>query len=251
MGTQWAINQLMQPNFLLPSKTLNLWTEVRFGFILGNKVYLHWQEKEAPKSYRTWKSRSGWEMEFEIMRMYCFLTSHVHLDHQQVIFLWPWLLCYQPHIQMSKRLGACALAPPLFLEAAESWSRRCWRWSYPNLDIVAFLSISRNILSVLCAASCCVVKGCWLCCAWIFLALLRPWLLVLLCFRMRLHLSRILSLAYRLFSFFPSSGWMFTSEISPAQITRWLSNLHKTPLALLLQVLFLNLNLNLVFYSTI
>lgn len=148
------------------------------------------------------------------MHMYCFLTLRVHLDQRQVILFWPWLLCYQlSHTNVKKAGGMC-----LWLTLH---SRRPQRAEAGGSGIGPIPALTLLLSSPLpgvfcqfCADSCWGVEGCWLCCARIFLALLQSWLLVCLCFWVRLHLSRIVSLAFLLFSFFPSSAGMFTSKIA-------------------------------------
>lgn len=146
------------------------------------------------------------------MHMYCFLTLRVHLDQRQVIifFFDPGYFVIRSHIQMSKRLGACASGSPSTQRAEAGGSGI---GPIPTLTLLLSSPLP-GIFCQFCAASCGGVEGCWLCCARIFLAWLQSWLLVFLCFRVRLHLSRIVSLAFRLFSFFPSSIGMFTSKIS-------------------------------------
>lgn len=151
------------------------------------------------------------------MHMYCFLTLRVHLDQWQVIFFFffdPGYFVISSHIQMSKRLRACASGSPsmhrgsreLKLEALALVLSQPWHCCFP----LHFQEYS--VSSVLLPAEGWRVAG--------FVVLGFSWhgcrlgFLFFLCFWVRLHLSRIVSLAFRLFSFFPSSIGMFTSKIS-------------------------------------
>lgn len=149
MEKRWAVNHLVWPKFSLPPKTLTLQAEAFFGFILGNKVYPNWEEKEAPKSYHTWEEielRSGvWNYESILFSD----TEHPSGPPSRYFLLWPWLASLlsaftniYPNAWVYMPL---TLSPST--EAAGRWRWGLWCCSIPTLTMSLPL-IPRDIFYV-------------------------------------------------------------------------------------------------------